>query len=481
MRIEPLIGPNPLPPPRAVDMRVVLAIGAGLYALLMLLAGSLLNDPDSHWHVFVGQNILGSWTFPSTDSYSHTRSGAPWIAKEWLSQVAMALAFRVAGWTGVAALAAACGALAFMLLAHALLRRLDWRAALVLVGAAIVLSVPHTLARPHLLALPVLVAWVAGLVRAAETGRVPSFWLLPVMTLWANLHGSFMFGLALGAPLALEAMLRAEPSARLRVLAGWALFGLIAIGAVCIHPYGPEVFLAAFRVLGLDQAQAAIIEWRAHDFSRLEPFEMVLLGGLALALAGGIRVPVLRVVILVGLVHMGLAHVRHQTLLAIVGALLLAPALAARLAPRPPPLPGRPAVAGLVALAAVAAVTVIAGNLNLARPNAAYMPSAALAAARAAGVSGPVLNDYSFGGWLITQGVPTFFDGRTELYGGPFVVKTLRALDLSDLDGLLTLLERHRIGWTLLAPGTPAAALLDRLPEWRRVHDGGIAVVHMRR
>lgn len=481
MRIETLIGPTSLPAPRAVDMRLVLAIGAGVYAMLMLLAGSLLNDPDSHWHVYVGNEILGSRTFPWTDSYSHTRTGSFWIAKEWLSQVLMAVAFRVGGWTGVAALAAACGALAFMILAQALLRRLDWRPALVLTAAAIVLSVPHTLARPHVVALPVLVTWVVGLLDAAEAGRAPRFWLLPVMTLWANLHGSFMFGLALGAPLALEATLRAAPADRARVFFGWALFGLLSVGFACIHPYGVEVILAAFRVLGLDQAQAAIVEWRAHDFSRIEAFEIVLLGGFALALGFGIRVPLLRVIVIVGLTHMALAHVRHQTLLAIAGALLLAPAIAARLAPRPPPIPGRFGLAGLAALAVAAAATITTGALGIARPRDMYIPSAALAAARSAGAAGPVLNDYSFGGWLITQGVPTFFDGRTELYGGTFVVQTLRALDLSDADGFLKLLERHRIGWTLLTPGTPAIALLDRLPEWRRVHGDGIAVVHVRR
>ena len=481
MRVETLIGPNPLPAPRAVDMRLVLAIGAGLYGLFMLLAGSLLNDPDSHWHVFVGEEILRSRAFPWTDGYSHTMAGSSWIAKEWLSQVAMALAFRAGGWTGVAALAAGAGALAFMILAHALLRRLDWRPALVLIGAAVALSAPHALARPHLIALPVLVAWLVGLLDAAEAGRTPGFRLLPLMTLWANLHGSFMFGLALGAPLALEAMLRATPADRSRVFSGWALFGLLAVGVACIHPYGPEVILAAFRVLGLDQAQAAIIEWRAHDFSRIEPFELVLLGGFALALAFGIRVPFLRVIVIIGLTHMALAHVRHQTLLAIVGALLLAPAIAARLAPRPPPAPARPAMAGLAALAAAVAATVATASLGLARPNPRYIPSGALTAARAAGATGPVLNDYAFGGWLITQGVPTFFDGRTELYGGPFVVRTLRALDLSDVDGLMTLLDRHRIGWTLLTPQTPAVALLDRLPDWRRVHGDGVAVVHVRR
>ena len=36
------------------------------------------------------------------------------------------------------------------------------------------------------------------------------------------------------------------------------------------------------------------------------------------------------------------------------------------------------------------------------------------------------------------------------------------------------------VGWTLLQPGTPATALLDRLPEWRRVYMDQVSVVHVK-
>jgi hypothetical protein len=32
----------------------------------------------------------------------------------------------------------------------------------------------------------------------------------------------------------------------------------------------------------------------------------------------------------------------------------------------------------------------------------------------------------------------------------------------------------------LLEPGTPAVALLDRLPDWQRVYSDDVAVVHKR-
>lgn len=472
-----LAGPGPAV--HTADMRLAAAAGAGVYALCMLLAPQLLNDADSHWHLFIGDHILSGRGFPVVDSHSHTMAGQPWIAKEWLSQVLMAAAFRAGGWTGVAALAAAASGLAFAALTFELSRRLDWRATLLLAGAALVLSLGHLLARPHALAMPLLVIWAAGLFRAAEAGRAPSFWLLPVMALWANLHGSFMLGLALGAPAALEALVRAEAARRPRLLAAWVLFGALAVAAACLHPYGADSILAAFRVLGLGEAQGIIVEWRAHDFSRLSGLEIVLLGGLALALATGFRMPLIRLALLVLLVHMALAHIRHQSVLGLVGALLLAPAIAVR---RPVHAEARgpvlPALAGALSLVVAASLaTAVAG---LARPNEVNIPHAALAAARSAGTSGNVLNGYGFGGWLITQGVPTFVDGRTELYGGPFVARFMRAVDLADAEGFVALLEQHRIGWTLLPAGTPALAVLDRLPGWQRVHADRIAVVHRR-
>ena len=86
--------------------------------------------------------------------------------------------------------------LAFGVLARLLLEKLDPAATLVLVLAAIMLAASHIVARPHALALPVMVLWIAGLVRALDARRAPSWWLLPLMTLWANLHGGFTFGLA---------------------------------------------------------------------------------------------------------------------------------------------------------------------------------------------------------------------------------------------------------------------------------------------
>ena len=66
---------------------VPLAVGGVLYLVLLISGDRLLNDPDSYWHIVVGRWIVAHRAFPTHDPFSFTFAGAPWIAKEWLSQI----------------------------------------------------------------------------------------------------------------------------------------------------------------------------------------------------------------------------------------------------------------------------------------------------------------------------------------------------------------------------------------------------------
>lgn len=459
---------------------LLVGIVIGVYALILLASAQLLNDPDSHWHLHVGREILATGSFPKTDSYSHSFVGQRWIAKEWLSQVLIAAAHAIGGWLAVTALVAAATAAALAILAGFLLPRVSPLSAVALLGFALLCMVPHLLARPHVLALPVMVAWFVALFRAVEEGDGPPWAAAGLMCLWSNLHGSFTFGLAFGGLVAAEALLTAAPGRRLRALAVWGAFGLVSLAAACVHPYGVESLVAAARVLNLGEAKAVIGEWRPHDFASFSLFQALLLGGLAALVLSGLRLPLYRTILLVLLVHLTLSHQRHLTLLGILAPLILAPALAVDRATSPAMRRGwiRPAAVGVVGWLGVTGLAVALGYDP--RPEPRWMPEAALSAAREAGVSGQVLNDYNFGGFLIARGVPTYVDGRTELFGGRFVAGVVDAMKLDDLDRFHALLDDPRIGWTLLAPSRAAVAYLDRIPGWRRIHADAIAVVHAR-
>src|SRR4029079_16742888 len=287
----------------------------GVYLLLTALGPRLLSDPDTYSHIALGRWILEHHTVPTIDPFSATLRGTHWVAFEWLSQVILAIAYALGGWTGVIALAAAAVAAAFGVLTRFLLREWQPNAVLVAVLSAILLTAPHMLARPHILALPVMVVWLATLIRAVDTRSAPPWRLLPLMVLWANLHGSFTFGLAMIAPIACDALWQSPKSKRWTVIRQWGLFAMLALGAACLNPYGPEMILVTFRTVALGAALTTVTEWRSQDFSHLGAFEMIMLGAFAFVLYRGVTLPWLRIVMVLGVLHLGLSQVRHADLL----------------------------------------------------------------------------------------------------------------------------------------------------------------------
>jgi hypothetical protein len=471
---------------------VVLATFFGL--LSQLPVGKILSDGDTYWHIAAGRWIVEHGAVPHGDPFSHSMPGAPWTAHEWLAEVVMQAVHGAAGWAGLVVLTAAALALTLMLLTRFLMRRMEPVHALLLVALAAAMSLSHVLARPHVLAWPLLMLWVATLVNAGEARRGPPWWLLGVMLLWANLHGSFTIGLALGAALALEAVLAHPRGQRRQPALRWAGFVALSALAALLTPLGVDAIGFTLHVMSLKVALAAISEWQSPNFQQLQPFLVWLLLVLGLGLSGRVRLPAVRLLLLLGLAYLALKHQRNIALLGLVSPLLLALPLARGLQAAGP-APGDAAaldrwfralaqpsrwgarVAGLCFVAVLVAGVLPAREP---RPDGAITPQRAVDAALAAGAQGPVFNDYGLGGYLIYRGIPVFIDGRADMYGDKLLQETIEAMQLRDRHGFLAFLERHGFGWSLLLPGTPAVALLDELPGWRRVYADDDAVVHVR-
>lgn len=472
----------------------------GLLLFICLANGSglpLLADPDSHWHIAVGNWMLAHGTVPTVDPFSFTFAGQPWIAKEWLSQLLMAVAFKLGGWGGVTVLAATALAASFALMLRLLLRDLrPWPAGLFAL-AAIAMTLPHFLARPHVLAFPFMLIWMAGLVRAVEERRAPAPLLLLAMLLWANLHGGFTLGLLLGGAFAVEALLGArDADERKALFLGWAKFGAAAFVVACITPYGPEPILVTLRIFGMGDALAFISEWKSPDFQKQPLAELVLLVALYAALSRGLKLPLLRLLIVLGLLHLYLSYARNAELLAMLAPLAIAPLLArqwpalrphcaaglgASLADQAAAL-AKPAGLAAVAVGIAACATIALGLVRYGGivPPLSTMPSTAMAYVKQAGIGGRVLNHYNFGGYLIHAGVPTFIDGRGELYGRDFIRRYADTIGLRGAEPLEQLLERNRIDWTFMPPDQPANRLLARLPGWRQAYADEAAVIFVR-
>ncbi|HVI67090.1 MAG TPA: hypothetical protein VM910_31620 [Bradyrhizobium sp.] len=458
-------------------------VAVGVYTLFLLAGNRLLIDPDTLWQITVGQWILDHHAVPETDIYSFTMRGQPWISTQWLAQVVYAKAYALAGWSGPVVVAATAIATTFALLTRFLTRRLSESTTLVFVAAALALTVPHLLARPHVLALPVMVAWVAGLVAAADERAAPSWRLLPLMALWANLHGGFVFGLLLIAPIALDAVLAADEASRRVLIARSAGFAVLALIASCCTPYGWNALLAAQKILSLGGALPLIMEWRPADFSSVTPFELCLLFGIGLVLHRGITLPPMRIVLLLGLLHMALAQGRAAENLALVAPLILAAPLARQIGGSDVFTSSTQPMRG--ALVACVATVLVAGTLAYTSvhrfaPHMHGAPVAAVAELKKHNLS-RVFNDYDFGGYLIANGVAPFIDGRTELYGEKFFVDHNAASGLMEPDNLFRLLDAYNIEATLMRTQSAATKLLDHVDGWQRIYSDDVATIHLRK
>jgi hypothetical protein len=459
-----------------LDPAVVLA-GCLVFALVLFLP-PILNDADTLWQIRTGGWILDHAAIPATDPFSFTAGNRPWFAHEWLAETLLALAFRAGGMQGVMVLVAGVAGLTAALLLHYLRRFLPGVYALTALVVALSNAAPSLLARPHLLAWPCLVLWCGGLVTARANRTAPRLALLPVMLLWVNLHGSFMLGLLLPVAFMIEALL--DPGAeRRRVLTSWGSFILAAWATALLNPDFVAGVLFPIRLVGM-KSLAWISEWEPTDFSRLQPLEIMILVGLALGYSGKVRLPPMRLLMLLGLIHGALSHTRNEQLLGIVGALILAEPLGEWLAR------GRAESLGiawrrLAAGAGVVALTALA--VRIAVPLGPECSGAAFAAmldrVPMSLRTQPVLNDYNLGGKLIFNDVRPFIDGRTDLYGDAFFSRYRRIVTL-DRTELERALSEYRIAWAVFPSGAPIVRMLEREPGWRLVAEGDGVVIQAR-
>jgi hypothetical protein len=473
---------------------VALLLGITVFShAIFLLNRNFLNDPDTYWHIATGNWMLTNYQFPRHEIFSHSAFGRPWLDVEWLGQIILSVSYDLLGWDGLVLLCGLVLSLTFVLLYKLLARNLRPTVALGATAVAYIFASPHFLARPHLLTYPIIVVWTASLARSSEENRRPRLWLLPLLVLWANLHGGFSIGLILAAGFALDSVIVAPAAQRRRVATEWLIFWLGALLVCGLTPYGYQSIVRTYLGADLGELLNYINEWRPMNVQDNYIQEAVLLCLLALALTFGPRIGFIRVVMVIGLLHLGLRYVRALPIFALALPLMIARPLQQQfvfLRPTSDPWPlfdkdkFRPFLT-TTALAATLVLTNVLGAVHVIfgpadAPANNITPTAAVEYAINANVTGPVFNEFEFGGYLVFRGIPTFIDGRTLPFGKEFAVDYFNAVALGD-SKLDQLADAYKVSWTLLRPQSVAAVHFDHSPGWRRIYADDVAVVHVRR
>ncbi|HEV8612904.1 MAG TPA: hypothetical protein VGQ73_05290, partial [Gemmatimonadales bacterium] len=428
--------------------RFALPSPADAVFILFLLSVTLVRghqaintDGDLGRHIRVGETILAEGGLFYTDRFSHTMAGQPFVPYEWLSEVLFAAAHRLGGLAGTLVLTGIVVAAAYALVVLFLQRSgVDPLAAVATAIVAGLLGAVHWLARPHVFTLlgAVVTLWLLE-----RGGRRAPLAVVAIFALWANLHGGFLYGLVLiGLYLAGDAMEVQWGHGRAIWIGRLRRHGLLLAGALAgtlLNPSGPGLLAHVVGYLGKGYLVDGTAEYQSPDFHALygRIFLVVVLGLVAALAVGGRRPAFPRLAAMLVSLAFALISIRNIPLFGLVALPLLVLHLAGAAAAWRGSLLDRMragfaeaarsasfggssgATAGLLLAAAATRWGPGGRPLVQAGFDPAVFPVKAVARARAAGLSGPVFNEFAWGGYLLYAWPEqrVFIDGQTDFYG----------------------------------------------------------------
>ena len=221
-----------------------------------------------------GSWIINHGALPSHELFTYTVSGNPWADQEWGSEVLGDLIFRAGGFLAFSLAYVAVTWAGFWLIWRRIaLERVPAliAGACIAVAAAAGVEVWGPRSQMISFALTCLTLyWVESYLR----DRDRHLYLLPlVMVAWANLHGGFVYGLAVVGLAAVTetALWIATPedgAHRRRSLRLWAVLAACAVAGL-LNPITFHAYLAAIKVQTSAVQQSFIAEWQSPSFHSL--------------------------------------------------------------------------------------------------------------------------------------------------------------------------------------------------------------------
>ena len=465
-------------------------LAAGLAVITFYTISSRAGDPDLWWHLKVGQIIWNTHTIPAIDTFSYTAQGHAWTAHEWLSQWALYGTYLAGGqagllwWLGVSA-----SAIFIAIYAVCWLRTRNALVAFLGGLLAWFFAMPSLAIRPLMLGHLFLATELLFL-ELAWTRNRRWLWCLPFLfAIWVNCHASYLLGLGvLGVYSILShatvhwgsSFSEAWKKEDRRQLAAVLLVSGVAL---CANPVGMRVLWYPINTLfAQTNGMNLVLEWLPPDLRAPRTIGLfVVMGGIALcALLRGSRLPLPDLLIVLAAFWLALQHSR----MAFVFGLLAAPLVAGLLGPAwgNDTRRDHPVLNGILMLGAI-------GAIMAAFPKPAAIgeqirkasPVDAVNFIRRTGFSGPMLNEYVFGGYLIWA-LPeqkVFIDGRADVFDWTGVFDEYRRWMSLEEDPAF-LLDRRHIRFCLLSSSSPLTRVMPYLPGWHRVYSDPVAVIFAR-
>ncbi len=243
---------------------IVLSTPLAVLAAVLLVELPQAFSVDSWLALVAGRSVWQSG-LPHYETLTVLAHGASWIDQQWLSQLATYGLYAAGGLAllGIVNVGLLAGGVAFATFAS---RRLGapFLSALVALPVCLAMVAPSREVRTQQFVIPLfmLVAYLLARDSRAPSRRV--FWCLPILVLWANLHGTVTLGAGLVALRGLVVLGRAAstPAPRAPGLGTPLLLILGAGAAILLTPYGLSMVGYYRETMLSSTLRQTVTEWQ---------------------------------------------------------------------------------------------------------------------------------------------------------------------------------------------------------------------------
>ncbi len=243
--------------------------------LVAVAASAPIRDNSFLWHIRAGAVQLSDSRVITEDLFSFTMAGTPWRTQSWLIELLYGqLEARFDGLVWVNVMVGVLATTTAVLIGLSIYRGVR---SPIVTGFAMIVTV--WLAGPFIQPRPVIASYVllAALVLVLQNRERMIWVVVPLLWLWAGVHGSWVIG---GGLLILEWLRTSDP----RIFKA----GVAALGAAFLTAHGWGVWSILVDFANSQSALAMMDEWGVPDFADLAqlPYLIVIAGVIVAALRG---------------------------------------------------------------------------------------------------------------------------------------------------------------------------------------------------
>jgi hypothetical protein len=495
--------PSPVMRDEPRESRYSLLRSSPAFVILAVAVASSVNfaDPDLWMHLIVGRQILSTGHIPLHNFYSYSGPGLLWRNYSWLAQISLAVSYEMFGIFGLKIVKLLCLSIAMAAVATGLSQtKASPTVQRVVLLAGATGTAPYAEFRPQLFTIAMLSIIMAALADEVYNGRARLWPLIPMFALWANLHGGFIVGLgALGVAAVIIGFQEIWTERKISRAGNIGAVTLACAVSTLLNPFGAGLwatvlhsvshpFVGKFILDWLTLPEMMGYVWRQSPLNEIQ--FVVPLGLFAVFMISLAAAPEMGDAPLVGVAMVfsaaGIYSSRNVTLAVIALSIPLARHVSLALERRPLVAAERVAVSVkltvIFPLVGALIIAVMGGSLSNRLPTWEPVPSGAVEYMRARRLHGNILNELSWGAYLIWHGAPgdkVFIDGRCEVIYPDPLLREYMAFLYEWPDGK-ELLDRYPHDFVLIDPEGGAYRTVAADPHWKLIYKDAVAALFAR-